>query len=171
MTTEMTNDQQNLNDNAKPSVQLNGQYVKKLYFENKNSPASFAPQKDSPKIEISVNFLSNKVHKEQEIYEVMLMTKVNAESTDETKLKLFEIELVYAGLVTLNGIEEDEQMDIILNVHIPTLLFPYAKQIISDASRDGGFQPLMLDPLDFSSLHNQRKSTKTAQEKPTSNLN
>jgi preprotein translocase subunit SecB len=159
------------------SVRLNGQYIRELHFENINSPNSFIPQKESPKIEIAVNFNNRNVG--DNTYEVVLSIKAFAESMDnmdkkesknnkndvndndkENKLNLFEIKLAYAGLVTLENITEEEQKEFILNIHVPTLLFPYARSVLSEITKDAGFQPLILEPIDFNRLHQYRKEEK-----------
>jgi len=147
-----------IKNEEKPSVNLNGQYIKELHFDNTNSPASFVPGQEQPKIEIAINFNNRNVN--ENIYEVILVIKANAQSQDEGNLQLFDVKLAYAGLVTLNNIENDEQKEAILMVYIPSLLFPYARHILSDVTRDGGFQPLMLEPIDFGKLHEQRKKQK-----------
>ena len=141
-----------------PSVKLNGQYIKELHFDNTNSPASFMPGKEQPKIEIAVNFNHRNVV--ENTYEVVLFIKAQAKSQDEVNLNLFDVKLSYAGLVTLNNIVDEAQKEVILHAHVPTLLFPYARHILSDVTRDGGFQPLMLEPMDFMKLHEQRKAQK-----------
>lgn len=149
------------NDNTKttqPSIQLNGQYIKELHFDNINSPVSFIPQKEQPKIEIAINFNNRKLN--DSMYEVVLLIKAKALYQDKENANLFDVKLSYAGLVTLNNITDEEQKEAVLMVHVPTLLFPYARHVLSDVTRDGGFQPLMLEPLDFASLHNQRKTQK-----------
>ena len=141
-----------------PSVKLNGQYIKELHFDNTNSPTSFMPGKEQPKIEISINFNNRNVA--ENIYEVVLLIKAQAKSQDEGNLQLFDVKLSYAGLITINNITDEAQKEAILMIHVPTLLFPYARHVLSDVTRDGGFQPLMLEPMDFTQLHEQRKTQK-----------
>lgn len=143
-----------------PSVALNGQYIRELHFENINSPSSFMPQKESPKIEIAVNFNNRNVG--EDTYEVILSVKSQAKSMDEGALTLFDIKLAYAGLVTLKNIVDEEQKEAILMIHVPSLLFPYARSVISEITKDAGFQPLMLEPMDFARIHQERKAQKEA---------
>jgi len=141
-----------------PSVKLNGQYIKELHFDNTNSPASFIPSKEQPKIEIAINFNNRSVA--ENTYEVELLIKALAKSQDEGELQLFDVKLSYAGLVTINNITDEAQKEAILMIHVPHLLFPYARHVLSDVTRDGGFQPLILEPMDFAMLHEQRKNQK-----------
>jgi preprotein translocase subunit SecB len=143
-----------------PSVSLNGQYIKELHLDNTNSPSSFVPQKESPKIEIAVNFNHRNV--QENVYEVVLAVKARAKPTGEDRVDLYEVKLSYAGLVTIENITDEAQKETILMIHVPTLLFPYARSIISEVTKDSGFQPLMLEPLDFARLHEQRKAQKEA---------
>ena len=147
-------------ENQLPSVAVNGHYIKELHFENIKAPASFKPQEKAPKIEIAINFNYHNV--QNNIYEVVLLIKATAQSRDVEDLTLFDIKLAYAGLFSLNHIESDEQKELILMIHCPSLLFPYARRVVSDITRDSGFQPLMLEHLDFASLHQQRKAQKEA---------
>ncbi len=156
---------QNLNQ---PSVQLNGQYIKELHFDNSNSPASFVLGKEQPRIEIAINFNNRSIN--ENIYEVVLIIKAYAKSQDERNAGLFDVKLAYAGLVTLNNVDDDAQREAILHVHVPTLLFPYARHILSDVTRDGGFQPLMLEPMDFARIYEQRKAQKELHKTDTVNI-
>ncbi len=127
---------------AAPSVAINGQYVKDL---------SLTQQKDAPKIEVNLNLEAKALP--DNVYEVTL--QITAKASVEAD-NLFVVELAYAGLFTLTNIPED-QKELVLLIHCPSILFPFARRVLSDATRDGGFQPLMLDPIDFSALYQQRK--------------
>lgn len=159
----------NTPENYLPSIAINGHYIKELSFDNKNSPASFAVQKTAPKIEIAINFNNRSL--QDNLYEVFLVVKVQANSMDEGNLSLFEVKLVYAGLFTINNVENAEQLEAILVIHCPTLLFPYARRVLSDVTRDGGFQPIMLEHMDFATLHSQRKLQKEASSAESINVN
>jgi preprotein translocase subunit SecB len=140
-------------DNAAiPSVAINGQYVKDLSFENPNAPFSLTPPKSAPKIEVSLNLEAKALQENN--YEVTLHINVKA-TADENSM--FIVELAYAGLFTLVNIPDAEK-EMVLLIHCPSLLFPFARRILSDATRDGGFQPLMLEPIDFATLYQQRKT-------------
>ena len=147
------------NEAAAPAVAISGQYIKDLSFENPNAPASLANQKEAPKIEVSLNIEAKGL--QENMYEVAL--KVTAKATSENNT-LFVAELSYAGLFTLNNVT-DEQKELVLLIHCPTILFPFARRVLSDATRDGGFQPLMLEPIDFAALYQQRKAQETPEVK------
>lgn len=154
-------------DNISPSVAVNGHYIKELHFENIKAPASFKPQEKSPRIEIAINFNHQSV--QDNIYEVILLVKTTAQSMDVEDFILFDIKLAYAGLFSLNHIENDEQKELILMIHCPSLLFPYARRVVSDITLNSGFQPLMLEHLDFASLHKQRKIQKQKEDEELRN--
>lgn len=139
-----------------PSVAINGQYVKDLSFENPNAPMSLVPPKSAPKIEVSLNLEAKGLP--ENVYEVTLL--INAKATSE-ETNLFVAEVAYAGLFTLQNVPED-QKELILLIHCPSILFPFARRVLADATRDGGFQPLMLDPIDFAALYQQRKDVPAA---------
>lgn len=156
-------------ENQLPSVTINGHYIKELSFDNKNSPASFVQQKTAPKIEIAINFNNRSL--QDNLYEVFLTAKAQASSMDEGNLSLFDVKLSYAGLFTIHNVDNAEQLDAILMIHCPTLLFPYARRVLSDVTRDGGFQPIMLEHMDFASLHSQRKLKKEASSAESISIN
>ena len=139
-------------ETSPPAVAINAQYIKDLSFENPNAPVSLTKQKDAPEIEVSLNLEAKAI--QESSYEITLQITVNAKVEEKS---LFVVELAYAGLFTLDNIPED-QRELILLIHCPSLLFPFARRIIADATRDGGFQPLMLDPIDFAGLYQQRKA-------------
>lgn len=145
-------------ENLSPYVAVNGHYIKELHLENVKAPDSFKPQDKAPKIEIAINF--NYQNVQDNIYEVVLLIKATAQSMDTENFTLFDIKLAYAGLFSLNHIENDNQKELILMIHCPSLLFPYARRVVSEITLNAGFQPLMLEHLDFKSLHQQRKVQK-----------
>jgi len=148
----------NQDKNSLPSLQINGHYIRELSFKNNHAPASFMPQKENPKTEIAVNF--NHRHIQENVYEVFLIVKAKTTSTDpdNNNAEIYDIKLAYSGLFTVNNIEDELQKESLLNIYLPTLLFPYARSVISNLTKDAGFQPLMLEHIDFAVLHQQRKA-------------
>lgn len=126
------------------------QYVKDLSFENPGAPASLRGRTGNPNINITINVQPGSVNNNE--VEVELKLDVKATSGDDV---LFAIELVYAGLFRLTNIPP-EAVQPIIRIECPRLLFPFARQIIADASRNGGFPPLLIDPIDFVALFRQR---------------
>ncbi|MCB1501817.1 MAG: protein-export chaperone SecB [Bauldia sp.] len=126
------------------------QYVKDLSFENPAAPQSLRGRAGNPNIAITINVQPGPMSGDE--VEVELRLDVKATSGEEM---LFAIELVYAGLFRLTNIPADAVQPII-RIECPRLLFPFARQIIADASRNGGFPPLLIDPIDFVGLYRQR---------------
>jgi preprotein translocase subunit SecB len=134
-----------------PQVGLLSQYIKDLSFENPNAPAVYQWQ-SQPQIDVQFNIGSQQLN--EEVYEVALKIDISARADNQAA---FQVELVYAGLFALRNIP-DEQLQPFLLAEAPRLLFPFARRVIADAVRDGGFPPLMLDPIDFGALYMQRQA-------------
>ena len=130
-----------------PQVSILVQYAKDLSFENPNAPMSLQAG-GQPKIE--VNVAVNAKRAGDGVFEAEL--KITAKATAEDDSTAFVVELVYAGLFGLANVP-DEALEPFLIIEAPRILFPFARRIIADATRDGGFPPLMLDPIDFGSLY------------------
>ena len=125
---------------------VNAQYVKDLSFENPRAPQSLSQQTAQPAVEINVDVKAANIG--PDTYEVTLT--VNASAKVEAG-SLFLIELVYAAVVTVRNVPQPALAAIIL-VEVPRLMFPFARNIIASATRDGGFPPLMINPIDFAEL-------------------
>lgn len=134
---------------ATQPIQINAQYVKDLSFENPNAPASLRPQQQQPKVDVHVDVKATKLA--DNVYEVTLTTTVNGTGEDS---QLFLAELSYAGVFTLEGLPEEHLQPVLL-VECPRLLFPFARNIVADVTRDGGFPPLLIQPVDFAQLYRQ----------------
>jgi preprotein translocase subunit SecB len=133
------------------TMQINAQYIKDFSFENPNTPASLQP-KTEPKVEVNVDVQATSLS--DHVYEVSLTTSVTGRDESQT---LFIIELIYAGIFTFQG-ESDENIQPALLIDCPQLLFPFARSIISTTTQNGGFPPLLLQPVNFAQLYiNSRK--------------
>lgn len=130
-----------------PHVQVHAQYVKDLSFENPGAPQSLANQNGQPKIEVSVDVGARGLTASQ--FEVELRITAHAE---QDGVKAFVVEVLYAGVFTLHNVDETNLKPICL-IECPRLLFPFARRIVADATRDGGFPPLLLEPIDFAGLY------------------
>ncbi|MGD1954629.1 MAG: protein-export chaperone SecB [Sphingomonadales bacterium] len=136
---------------AQPQAGLLAQYIKDLSFENPSAPQIYQALQDAkPDINIGVNVAGRQVA--EDAYEVEL--KLEAKSTANGQ-PVYMVELVFAGLFQLRNLPEDMMQPFLL-VEAPRLLFPFARRILSDAVRDGGYPPLTLEPLDFAALYRQR---------------
>jgi len=125
-----------------PTFKILGQYLKDFSFENPNAPLSLAAQVKQPDINISVN--------------------VNARNLGPNDFEvMFAADLLYAGMFKLENFPANLLHPAVL-IECPRMLFPFARQILADATRNGGFPPLMLDPIDFSSMYQKRIQAQTA---------
>lgn len=136
-----------------PSMRILGQYLKDLSFENPNAPQSLAPQKTQPDINVSVNVNARNLAATDFEVELLLDAKASAEGKT-----IFAAELKYAGVFRLENFPQNMLHPAVL-IECPRILFPFARQILADASRNGGFPPLMLDPIDFASMYQKRMTT------------
>jgi preprotein translocase subunit SecB len=134
---------------APPSMKILGQYLKDLSFENPNSPQSLS-QQGQPEINVQVNV--NAKPAGQNEFEVELHLEAKATHSGKS---MFAADLLYAGVFRLENVPQEALHPIVL-VECPRMLFPFARQILADATRNGGFPPLMLDPIDFASMYQRR---------------
>jgi preprotein translocase subunit SecB len=135
-----------------PAVGLLSQYVKDFSFENPNAPAIYQ-NPTAPAIDVQFNIGSAKVG--EELHEVVLKIEVRAQS--DTQLA-FLVDLSYAGLFGISNVPEGEALDGFLLGEAPRLLFPFARRVLADAVRDGGFPPLLLEPIDFGGIYMQQRA-------------
>ncbi len=135
---------------AMPQIGVLAQYVKDLSFENPNAPRSMAPSGQQPTINIQVNVDAAPMSGTD--MEVTLRLEGKAESQG---MLLFGFELVFAGAFRIQNVPAESLQPVIL-IECPRLLFPFAREIVATAVRNGGFAPLLLDPIDFVGLYRQR---------------
>lgn len=135
-----------------PVFHVMAQYIKDLSFENPGAPRTLSEPlgKGGMNIEVGVN--SRPMN--ENAYEVELAVRAKAENDDSKKV-VFNLELVYAALFRIENVPR-ESLHALLMIEGPRLLFPFARQILADATRNGGFPPLLLDPVDFAALYRQR---------------
>ncbi len=136
--------------NTQPQLNALVQYTKDFSFENPNAPRSLGPQEKAPNISIQVNVNARQVAEAD--YEVNLMLEGQA---GEGQNVLFKFELDYAGIFRIRNVPQPN-LSLVIMIECPRLLFPFARQIIADAVRGGGFPPLYIDPIDFAALYQQR---------------
>jgi preprotein translocase subunit SecB len=133
-----------------PQLNVIAQYTKDLSFENPNAPRSLAQQQGAPEISVQVNINLRQLAESD--FEVELLMEGTASEASNT---LFKFDLAYAGVFRILNVPEQE-MHPILMIECPRLLFPFAREIIANAIRGGGFPPLLIDPIDFVGLYRQR---------------
>ncbi|MBB3931023.1 preprotein translocase subunit SecB [Kaistia hirudinis] len=137
-------------DGAQPNLTVLIQYVKDQSFENPAAPRSLGPRNAAPNINIGINVTANPL--DEEDFEIELRLEGRALAGEQV---LFVAELVYAGVFRVSNVPK-ENLPPLLMIECPRLLFPFARQILADMTRNGGFPPLLIDPVDFTALYRQR---------------
>jgi preprotein translocase subunit SecB len=133
-----------------PQLNVLAQYIKDLSFENPNAPRSLQPSQEQPNINIQINVNAQPMSDTD--VEVALKLEGKAEAKD---LLLFSFDLVFAGIFRIQNIPQDSVQPVLM-IECPRLLFPFAREIVATSVRNGGFPPLLLDPVDFVGLYQQR---------------
>lgn len=134
------------------------QFIKDLSFESPNAPMTLQAPGENPKLEINVQV--NAIRHTDEIFEVDLGLTAKAESDIGV---IYNVELLYGGMFQAVGIPEEYLMQLLF-VDAPTINFPFLRRVVADLTRDGGFQPLMLDPIDFAALFQQNQDNAKIQD-------
>ncbi|MCT8989141.1 protein-export chaperone SecB [Chelativorans sp. SCAU2101] len=142
-----------------PSLTVLTQYIKDLSFENPGAPQTLRVRDKAPAISINVNVNANPLNVPE--YEVVLTLTARAEVD---KNVMFNVELVYGGVFRIQGFPQEHMLPLLF-IECPRLLFPFARQIVADATRNGGFPPLMIDPIDFARMFQQRLAEEEARRK------
>ena len=136
--------------NQEMPLAINGQYIKDLSFEAPHTPEIYSElQTEMPEIKVDIDVGAEA--KAENLFEVII--KCRAEARVDDKLA-YLAEIEYAGLFTINV--EPEALGPVLLIECPLILFPFMRRIMSDLTGDGGFAPLMLSPIDFAALYQQR---------------
>lgn len=162
---------QNVPQNAPqtPPLMVNAQYIKDLSFEVPNAPEVFSTLKAQPNVNINLDVQARRLQDGQDVFEVTLQIKAEAMEAPTAPngnangnagpdgKPVFIAELSFCGVFTLTGIPADS-IEPILLVECPRLLFPYARNILADVTRDGGFPPVLLQPIDFVALWQSRRA-------------
>ena len=143
-----------------PRFSVMTQYTKDFSFENPNAPRTLAAQQQGPKISLQINVNARQIAPSD--YEVSLLLEGGAGEGAEA---LFKFELNYAGVFRVENIPA-EQIQPLVMIEGPRLLFPFARQIVAESVRAGGYPPLYVDPIDFHGLYMQRLASATASPTP-----
>jgi preprotein translocase subunit SecB len=129
------------------------QYVRDLSFENPNAPQIYAQMKTQPKVDLRLELPIRRI--QERLFELGLKFTLNATLEEQTA---FMIELDYAGLISVGNHVQEEEIEAVLAIDGARMLFPFARRVISDVARDGGFPPVMVGNMDFAQLYRQRKA-------------
>lgn len=154
-----------------PPLAVNLQYVKDLSFEVPGAPLIYTTLRTAPRVDINLDVQVRRLQEGQHTFEVTLAIRAEAreapqgngaEPPAEGGVRVFLAELAYAGIFTLTNVPENAVEPLLL-VECPRLLFPFARTILADVTRDGGFPPVMLQPIDFVALWQSRRAQAAAQ--------
>jgi len=152
---------------AQPILQVRTQYVKDLSFESPSAPQAFLEGGEAPQLDLGVNVNGEKI--DDTHFELVLTIKATAKIEEKI---MFDLELDYAGIFVPENIPA-ENLNAFLMIEGPRTLFPFARQVVSNVTREGGFMPLNLNPIDFVQLFRQnmaaRAEAKNAETSPATN--
>lgn len=146
-------------DQAASSLPMHvlAQYVKDLSFENPNAPQSLLPGRPQPQVNIGVDVQVQPMG--EDVYEVVLKLNCEAKHDEATA---FLVEIAYAGLFQLPGLPQEHHRAVLL-IEAPRMLFPFARAIVAAATQDGGYPPLMINPIDFMDLYRRQHAAQGAE--------
>jgi preprotein translocase subunit SecB len=147
-----------------PPLVVNIQYVKDLSFEVPGAPQIYSQLRGQPQVNINLDVQARRVQEGQSVFEVAIVIRAEAHEPAQgngqsaaVPATVFVAELTYAGVFTLNGLP-DNAVEPVLLVECPRILFPFARNILADVTRDGGFPPVLLQPIDFVALWQARRA-------------
>jgi preprotein translocase subunit SecB len=146
-----------------PTLNILAQYIKDFSFEAPSAPNSLRTTGRSPSINIGVNVGANPINGQAGDYDVKLSLDAKAGDGSDT---LFHVELEYGGVFRVQHFPQEHLLPVLF-IECPRLLFPFARQIIADVTRNAGFPPLMIDPIDFAALFQQRMAEERAKAQVT----
>jgi len=144
-----------------PPLVVNIQYVKDLSLEVPNAPQVFTTLRSAPRVDLNLDVQARRIVDGQDVFEVALSIRADgvdpAAEAQSATARVFLAELVYAGVFTLTNIPA-ESMEPVLLVECPRILFPFARNILAEVTREGGFPPVLMQPIDFLSLWQTRRA-------------
>ncbi|MFA6279574.1 MAG: protein-export chaperone SecB [Bdellovibrionales bacterium] len=141
---------------APVQVAIHAQYVRDFSFESPNAPQIFSNVQAQPTVDLGINVQTRKL--DPHTHEVLLMLKLEAKLADKTA---FIAELAYGGVFGMPALPEETLKQFLL-IEAPRLLFPFARAVVADAVRDGGFPPVLINPIDFAALYDQQQQAMQA---------
>jgi preprotein translocase subunit SecB len=147
---------------GEPPLTIQIQYIKDLSFENPLAPRSFQSLAQQPNIDLNIQVKTRQL--EGRTYEVALV--INADARSPQSESIFMLELVYAGVVTLSADVPQEAYGPMLLIEMPRMIFPFARAIVASTTREAGFPPLQISPVDFVSLYRRQQEEAARQGGP-----
>jgi len=150
-------------DKQEAPIVIHGQYIKDLSFESPHAPGILANIRQSPQLEIQMHVNARPLQQEQQnrLFEVLLKIRATAKHEERAA---FMVELDYGALVTLGSMIPEDRLEPVLLIDVATMIFPFARRTVADVTREGGFPPVLINPVDFVSLYRQRKAQQQQQQ-------
>jgi preprotein translocase subunit SecB len=160
-----TEDQNTQTDTATPeaqgpSIQVVAQYIKDMSLENPNSPASIVGGWGAPETNVQINIRTQQL--KDDMHEATLMFRIEARVPKQENKVAFIIELAYAATVQLKNVQEDNVSPVLM-IEVPKLIFPFAREVIADATVKAGFPPLYMQPISFEAIYAQDVQRRAAE--------
>ena len=146
------------NAQTAPSFNLIGQYIRDMSFENPGAPGSIMLGGPNPNFNVGINVGVKK--QSDDVYAVEITLNAKAE---REKNVLFNVELIYGGVFRLKNVPE-ATLSQLLMIECPRLIFPFARQVLASVTQQGGFPPLMMEPVDFATIYRQNLAKLAAQQ-------
>lgn len=147
------------NGSETPPLVIGAQYIKDLSFENPNAPQVYGELHKGPDINVNIDVQVR--HLRDRLYEVVLTVRVKASVKEAVA---FLVELDFAGLATVGQQIPEPEVEHMMLVEVPRFLFPFARAVIGNVTRDGGFPPLLINPIDFEELYRNRQRSAASRE-------
>ena len=163
---DSNNNTNNTNNNKQYPFYIHDQYIKDVSFENPNVLLKYSDLKKQPEVSVNVETHVNKV--QDNTYETTLKAVINSKIDDKP---MFIIDITYGALATVDKQVSGDNLETILLVHIPFLMFPFLRYIIADLTKNGGYPPLLIEPIDFANLYLQKKQQQKASNNNIQNNN
>ena len=151
-------------ENTQPALMINSQYIKDLSLEIPHAPQIFAEVSEQPAVKVDIGVHPTRLA--DNLYTVELNINLNGDTSGKP---LFILELTYAAAVTLNVPEE--HLEAILNIEIPRLIYPYARNVVTQCLMESGLPPIMLSPLDFAAIYEARKNSASEEKESAKKSN
>lgn len=148
-------------EGGRPLLRTLAQYIQDLSFEVPNAPESLRNPPEGAQLEVNVNVDAKTMG--NDMYEVSLKLEATAGSEEQV---IYTMELVYGGVFELKEVPQ-EMVQPALYIDCAALIFPFGRRIVADLTRESGFPPLLLDPIDFSNLYRQKLEHARAQQPET----
>jgi preprotein translocase subunit SecB len=143
-----------------PPIAVTIQFIKDLSFEVPAAPGIYTRLRSQPRVDLNLDVQARRIGETGANFEVVLAIRAEAKEAEDENSTVFVAELAYAGLFALNV--PAEAVEPVLLVECPRILFPFARNIMADVTRDGGFPPVMLHPIDFMALWQSRRQQPAA---------